>query len=144
MAVIVDHPVDDENAAPVSRPMSGDDRYGPMEATRFPPFVFSIRGASCLIHTIARVEIHWWRIAGHGHLLAKLKKPVLIAQTVCCTSFRLDGDIARTCHVPNPDAIPCGRCNGDVAPFGKHGHATKAGLKRQVAHIRLGCVVKGY
>jgi len=144
MPIIVDHPVDDEHAEVVERPFGDRDSFGPLLAQRFPPFVFSIRGASCLIHRVQRVEVHWWRIAGHGHLLAKLKRPVLIAITICGSHFRLCGDIARTCHVPNPDAIPCGRCNGEVAPFGKHGSATKAGLKRQVAHVRLGCVVKGY
>jgi hypothetical protein len=111
---------------------------------KYPPYVFSTRGVSCLVHKIAWVELHWWRVAGGGEKLVKLKRPVMIAQTVCSMSFRLQGDRSRTCLLPNPDALLCGRCHGDVATFGKDGPATKAGTKRSEAHVKLGCVVQGY
>jgi hypothetical protein len=50
----------------------------------------------------------------------------------------------RTCTIPEPDALLCGRCHGEPATFGKHGKATKAGVKRADAHVKLGCLVNGY
>jgi hypothetical protein len=145
MAVVVDHPVDDEYAEVLHDRRDFYDRgFGVMTATKHPPFVFSTRGASGLIHKVSRVTMHWWRIGRGGHALVKLKRPVMIAETNCTMSFRLEGEKARTCWIPNPDALLCGRCHGDVATFGKHGAATKAGIRRTEAHVKLGCVVTGY
>lgn len=147
MAVIVDHSVDDENAEVIhGRPdFNRSQRFGVTEAKKYPPFVFSVRGGSCLVHKVARVEMHWWRVGGNrGDCLVKMKRPVMFAQTSCSMSFRLEGSRSRTCWIPNPDALLCGRCHGDVATFGKHGVGTKAGIKRQEAHVKLGCVVAGY
>ena len=136
---------DDENAAVLDR-HSIDERYHGIQAAKtHPPYVFGIRGASCLVHKIHHVTIHWYRIAGHhGELLVKMKRPVLIAETPCAQSFRLDPDIARTCKIPNEDALLCGRCHGEGATFPKRGRARKSGLPRQEAHVKLGCVVQGY
>lgn len=146
MPVVMDHPVDDEHVAPIPRQShSIGSNFGVMDAKKHPPYVFSIRGVSCVVHKISRVEIHWWRIGGHrGELYVKLKRPVLIAQTPCCASFRLEPRISRTCHVPSSDAVLCGRCHGEPASFGKQGAATEAGIRRQVAHVKLGCIVQGY
>lgn len=147
MAVIADHYQDDEHAAPIhGRPDFADHGWGITEAKKYPPYVFGIRGVSCLVHKILRVELHWWRVARGGEKLVKLKRPVMIAQTMCAQSFRLEGQISRTCHVPNPDALLCGRCHGEGATFPKshHARARKSGLTRQEAHVKLGCVVKGY
>jgi len=146
MSVIADNAKDDENAAVIKERLDFKIHgFGVMRAKRHPPYVFGIRGVSCLIHKIRYVEMHWWRIGGPcGAWLIKLKKPVLIATTNCAQSFRLDGDIARTCQLPNPDALPCGRCNSEGATFGKSGPSKKEGLTRQQAHVKLGCVVKGY
>lgn len=145
MAVVRDHTIDDENAEPIyGRPDQGRLGFGVTLAKKHPPFVFSIRGVSCLVHKIARVELHWWRVAGHGEKLVKMKRPVMFAITNCSCHFELQAKSSRTCHVPSPEAMPCGRCNGEIAPFGKHGHATKAGIRRQDAHVKLGCVVQGY
>jgi hypothetical protein len=146
MAVVTDHPVDDEAAAPIhGRPDLLDRKFGITEATKHPPYVFSIRGVSCLVHKILRVELHWWRVSGrNGGSLVKLKRPVMIAQTCCAQSFRLEGRISRTCVVPKPDALLCGRCHGEGSTFPKHGRAKKSGLTRQEAHVKLGCVVNGY
>lgn len=149
MAVVLDRPVLDENAAIIDgRPdfayYARRDVFGMTLASKYPPFVFSTRGVSCLVHKVARVELHWYAVVRGGHALAKLKRPVMFAVTNCGTSFRLECDRSRMCQLPDPDAMPCGRCNGDVAPFGKYGPATKAGIKRSEAHVKLGCVVKGY
>jgi hypothetical protein len=146
MAVVLDHPVDDEGAEPIrGRPDFSDRRFGITEAKKYPPYVFGIRGVSCLVHKVLCVELHWWRCGGsRGEFLVKLKRPVMIAQTNCQQHFRLDPDIARTCRVPNPDALLCGRCHGEGATFGKRGPSKKEGLTRQEAHVKLGCVVQGY
>ncbi len=146
MAVIATRPLDDEHVKPVRRPRNWNDertKYGHVWATKFPPFVFGIRGNSCLVHKVKGVRLYWWRIAGM-HLLVKMKRPTMIAECVCNQSFRLDPEIARTCRVPNPDAILCGRCHGEPAPFGERGHAKLAGVKMQDAKVKLGCVVQGY
>lgn len=145
MAVVTDHPIDDENAKPIcGRPDFQDHAYGITKAKKYPPYVFGIRGVSCLVHKILRVELHWWRVAGHGEMLVKLKRPVMIAQANCAQSFRLEPRISRTCQLPKPDALLCGRCHGEGATFGKRGPAKKSGLTRQEAHVKLGCVVNGY
>lgn len=146
MAVITDHPIDDESADVIHERLDfhGDHSFGVTLAKKYPPFVFSIRGVSCLVHKVARVELHWWRVSKDGHALVKLKQPVMFAETHCSTSFRLQGSVSRTCWIPRPDALLCGRCHGDVATFGKHGPATKAGIQRQEAHVKLGCVIAGY
>lgn len=146
MPVVLDHPVDDENAPIIEgRPDFGRPYgYGITHAKKHPPYVFSIRGVSCLVHKIARVELHWYRVGRDGSCLVKLKKPVMIAITNCQCHYRLEPSCSRTCHVPSPDAMLCGFCHGEPRPFGKHGAATKAGIKRQEAHVKLGCMVNGY
>lgn len=134
---------DDEHADIVSgRPDFAEPSFGVTVAKKHPPYVFSIRGASCLVHKILRVEMQWYRISSRG--LVKMKRPVLIAQTCCAQSFWLDPDISRTCVMPNPDALLCGRCHGEGATFPKNGRAYKSGLTRTEAHVKLGCVVNGY
>jgi hypothetical protein len=146
VAVVADHPVDDEAAAPINgRPDFHAPGWGVTLAKKHPPFVFGIRGVSCLVHEVLRVELHWWRVAGHhGEILVKLKRPVMIATTRCAQSFRLEPEISRTCQSPNPDALLCGRCQAKRATFPKRGPARDSGLTRQEAHVKLGCVVKGY
>ena len=146
MSVIVSHPVDDENVAPIyGRPDLQDHSFGKTVARKHPPYVFGIRGVSCLVHKVRQVELYWWRVGGRGgDSLVKLKQPVMIAQTMCSQSFRLDGDVCRACRVPSPDALLCGRCHGEGATFPKHGPAKLSGLTRQEAHVKLGCVVQGY
>ena len=144
MAVVLDHPVDDENAEVIhGRPDFGS-RFGVTLAKKYPPYVFSIRGASCLVHNVSHVSLHWWRVSHGGRSLVKLKRPVMIATTMCGMSFRLEATKTRTCHVPSDEALLCGRCNGLAHTFGWNGEATKAGIKRTEAHVKLGCAVKGY
>jgi hypothetical protein len=144
--VLLKGSLDDEHATVVrGRPDFQNHGFGVTLAKRYPPYVFSIRGVSCLVHKVARVELQWYRVGkSGGSCLVRMKRPVQIAHTVCGFTTWLMGDTSRTCHIPNPDAVLCGRCHGELPSFGKHGAATKAGLKRQVAHVRLGCVVKGY
>lgn len=69
--------VDDEHAKPVGRRDLSEHDYGVTLAKKHPPYVFSIRGRSCLIHKVARVELHWYRITMHR--LIKLKRPYMMA-----------------------------------------------------------------
>lgn len=142
--MVVDHAIDDENVDPIAR--VGFHAYGVTLAKKYPPYVFSIRGVSCLVHKVQCVELHWWRIAGHGDKLVKMKRPVMVARTCCSTWFMLMPTTARTCRIPAPDALLCGRCHGEGASFPKraNGKDYKHGLTRSEAHVKLGCVVQGY
>lgn len=144
--VVCDHPVDDENAAVIhGRPdFAHGAGYGVTEATKHPPYVFGVRSGSCLVHKVLRVECHWLRVSNSGHDLIRLKRPVMIAITNCQYHFRLTVNTSRTCQVPKPDALLCGRCHGEGATFGKRGPARNSGLTRQEAGVKLGCVVNGY
>ena len=51
------------------------DKFGVTEAKSFPPYVFSTSKNGCLIHKVDRVELHWYRIAGHGHKLVRVTRP---------------------------------------------------------------------
>lgn len=146
MPVVLDHPVDDEGAAVIpGRPDFGNPRFGITRAKKHPPYVFSIRGLSCLVHRVLSVELHWYRVVGSGHSLMKQKRPLMIANTACGAFFRLDPRVSRTCRVPNPEALLCGRCHGLGATFpGRHRMMTDDGITRQAAHVKLGCVVQGY
>ena len=118
------------------------ERFGVTRAKKHPPYVFSIGGNACLIHKIAYVELHWWE-AKYDHMV-KRHRPKMIANTICGMFKFLDADRSRTCLIPSPDAVLCGRCHGEMPTFGKNGAGTKAGMKRTEAHVKLGCVVKGY
>lgn len=134
----------DNNVAPIPRHSVDERTFGVTLVKRFPPYVFSINGNALLIHKIARVECHWWKIGGHGHTLIKALRPRMIAKTVCQQTKFLDSDRARTCRIPEPSAVLCGVCHGDPATFGKHGRGRREGISKEWAHVQLGCVVKGY
>lgn len=148
MAVVIgsgERFADDENAEVIQgRPDFADRTFGKTRVKTFPPYIFSIRGVSCLVHKIRYVECHWYRCGGHGEYLVRMKKPVMIATTMCAQSWRLEPLSSRTCHIPSPDALLCGRCHGEGATFGKRGPDRNRGLTRQEAHVKLGCVVQGY
>lgn len=120
--------------------------YLTTNAKKFPPYVFSIRGGSALVHKVQCVRLRWWepQRETRGQNLVKLRDPIVTAHTVCGMFYRLRSDRSRTCRVPSPDALLCGRCHGEPATFGKHGKGTREGIPRRVAHVKLGCVVAGY
>lgn len=124
--------------------LEGQWGFGITEAKTFPPYVFSINGNACLVHKVQRVELHWWTPVDGGRRLGRLRRPRLIAHTCCSQFMFLNGSKARTCRVPDADALLCGRCHGEAATFGKNGKGTKGRISRQAAHVKLGCVVKGY
>lgn len=137
------NPVIEESAPVIDRDSVNERTFGVSRAERHPAYVYSINKNSCLMHKVQSVEIQWYAIVGMDRL-GRLKQPAMIALTVCGSHRALTPDRSRTCHVPLPGSVLCGRCHGEPATFGKHGKGTKAGLKRAEAHVQLGCIVNGY
>jgi hypothetical protein len=120
--------------------------FGVTRATKHPAYVFSVNKNACLIHRIADVELHWYALVDIKWM-GRLLQPAAIARTVCGTHFSLRGERSRTCHVPNADALRCGPCHGEPRTFRRarqHGRVSADGVTREAAHVRLGCIVKGY
>jgi hypothetical protein len=132
----------DESVPLRSRYELGEDS-GRISAKRHPVYVYSVTPNSCLMHRIAAVEIYW-DVLVNGSTVGRLKTPRMMARTICGMTKFLFAQKSRTCQVPLPDSVLCGRCHGEVATFGKSGAGTKAGLTRKVARIKLGCEIAGY
>lgn len=109
-------------------------------AKKFPKYVFGNRGNAALVHTIAYVKLNWTRVDDTGSNLIKLNAPIMIATTICGTSFRLSAKSGVTCEIPKPDAVMCGRCNGQMPPFSKR-NPNRLDIK--AAKKALGCIVEG-
>lgn len=108
---------------------------------RHPEFVHGRKYMSCLIHRVARVEARWYTChLSSGQRLDRLVSPILIAETICGMSFRV-GEGGTLCEIPAGESIHCGKCNGQVATFGKH--STKA-VSRRTARKKLGCIMAGF
>jgi hypothetical protein len=139
------NPVLDESAEIIDRDSVNERTFGVTTARRHPAYVYSINRNACLMHKVRDVELQWYALLGSsGSKMGRLKQPAMIAHTVCGMSKALVPEKTRTCAVPQPDSILCGRCHGEPATFGKHGAGTKAGLTRAKAYVTLGCEVAGY
>lgn len=138
------NPVLDPDVPIIDRDSVNESTFGVTDAKRHPAYVYSINKNSCLMHKVVRVELHWYALVDGGSKMGRLKQPAAIAHTACGCYRVLTPQKSRTCHVPLPDSVLCGRCHGEPATFGKHGKGTQAGLKRAEAHVKLGCVVAGY
>lgn len=123
------------------RPDFANHRFGITKAKRTPKYVYSLSHQAMLIHKVAYAENYWYVPMG-DHLL-RLDTPKIIARTVCNQSFfiHLPRDHrkfrASFCEVPNPEAVLCGGCHGEVATFGKHGNPP---CTKELAKVRLGCI----
>lgn len=128
------------------RPDFANHEFGHTFAKTFPPFVFSVNGNALLVHKIAAVRMRWWEPyrKNGGQWLVRRSSPKMIAETVCGCNRFLEAKKTRTCRVPEPNALLCGRCHGEPATFGPHGEATKKRIPKAWAHVQLGCVVNGY
>ena len=135
------NPVLDDTAPIIDRDAVNERTFGVTQAKRHPAYVYAISKNAGLMHKVRDVMIQHYAIVSMGKL-GRLKTPAMIAHTVCGSSFPLLAERTRTCTVPEPDAILCGRCHGEPATFGKHG--AKRGMKRAEAHVKLGCIVNGY
>lgn len=138
------NPVLDETAELIERNTVNDRTFGVTTTKRHPAYVYSINGNACLMHKIRDVEIHWHALVAGGSKLGRLKQPAMIAHTICSVSMALTPKRSRTCHVPFPGAVLCGRCHGEPPTFAGRRKQTKDGISKQEAHVRLGCVVAGY
>ena len=110
------------------------------KAKKFPKYVHGVRGNSALIHTIAYVDMDWCQVGGNGSYLIKLDSPIMHATAICGTHFRLSSKSGVTCEIPKPDAVMCGRCNGEMPPFSKR-NPNRLDIK--AAKKELGCIVEG-
>lgn len=138
------NPVLDTTAPVIDRNSVDDRTFGVSRAKRHPAYVYSINKNACLMHRIAYVEIHWYALISGGSKMGRLKQPAMIAKTACGDTRMLTPDRSRTCHIPLPNSVLCGRCHGQLATFGANGAGTMSGLKRSEANVRLGCEVSGY
>lgn len=124
----------------LGRPDFGGSRFGITVATTHPPYVYSSNGMGRLIHRVARVDLHWYDCKGDW--LRRRSSPKMIAVTVCGNYRHLTSTRrlkARTCAVPAPDAVLCGRCHGQTANFP---HRDPTSKRRALeAKRKLGCIV---
>ena len=134
------NPVLDEIAEVVDRDSVNERTFGVTRAKRHPNYIYSVNKNACLMHKIASVEIHHYATLSMSKL-GRLKQPAMIAHTVCGVSRTLNAKHSRTCTVPLPDAVLCGRCHGKPATFGRSAASTP---DKKAARVKLGCVVAGY
>lgn len=127
------HDVDDDAFVIEGRPDFGNHRFGEVEASRFPPCVYSTRNGA-LMHRVIRVSVRWWR--PDYDRLVRLRRPRMTAHTACGMMFFLTPDRAMTCEIPAADAVRCGRCHGAGATFPRTAPQTAA---RRHAHAKLAC-----
>jgi hypothetical protein len=132
------------------RPDMEDRNFGCTQAKRHPRYVYSTDANGCLVHLVRAVNFRWYDIGGTcGEYLVRRNSPTVNITTKCGQLFhvvkhygkkRRDGAGAMMCELPNPDAVLCGRCQGDAASFRKTKDAYK---ERQSAKLKLGCMVEG-
>jgi hypothetical protein len=114
----------------------GKDRFWVTKAKRFKPYVHSVSRNACLIHKVADVDVVWY--SGHYSYMRRLEQPRVIAHTVCGRSIFLSNGkrSGKMCEVPDPNAVLCGVCHGELPTFSKR---RKTAIKRQWAKDHLGC-----
>ncbi len=133
------NPVLDEAAPIIDRHAVNERTFGVQQSKRHPAYVYSINKNACLMHRIIRVEVQFYAFVSIGKI-GRLKQPAMIAHTACGASRPLTPDRSRTCHVPLPGAVLCGRCHGQGPTFRRSGQSQQ----RREAAVKLGCVVAGY
>ena len=123
------------------RPDHGNPDFGMTRAKRTPKYVHGRIGSACLLHKVDRVELHWYTAGGvMGEHLVRLSTPKMVCTTICGHVFFIGTPKARTCELPAPGTVLCGRCHGETANFGKN---TTSGVTKEQAKVRLGCIAKG-
>lgn len=126
------------------------DRYDPALGRtilkRHPPYVHGARGM--LLHEVREVELWWYDFALSGTGLVRLKSPRMIIRTKCDQTFFGQSPLARgtkqrakTCQLPKPGAVLCGRCRGEGPVFARGCKPGRSGIDRHEARARLGCVM---
>ena len=125
----------------LGRPDFADRSFGVTQLKRFPPYVYSLLGGM-LVHKVESVEARWYK--PQMNHLERLSSPALIIRAVCGQVFYAGQgcrrERSRSCALPRPDAVLCGRCHGTGPVFGR-GLAERAVTRRE-AKQRLGCIVE--
>jgi hypothetical protein len=106
-----------------------------MPAKRFQKYVYSTSKNGCLIHKVNSVRLRWWDY--NFHCLMRRQSPHVLATTTCGINFFIDGTKAKTCEIPNPDAVLCASCHGEGRNFPR-GKEHK--ISKELAKIRKGCI----
>ena len=108
-------------------------------AKKFLPYVYSTGSNGALIHKVERVQIFWDVKDGQRNQ----GKPAVIAETVCGMSkiighyYANPGETrAMMCEIPDPSAVLCGRCLGELPTFSKR---RSERIAKKWAHDHLGC-----
>lgn len=100
-------------------------------AKKFLPYVHSVGPNAMLIHKVAAVKMCF-----------EGTKTTIIAETICGMSkivaHRYSGGRmkAKMCEIPDPNAILCGSCHGELPTFSKR---RKVRIKKRWAKDHLGC-----
>jgi len=127
------------------RPDFEDHEFGKTYLKKFPKYVYSTGHNGALIHKVSYVMVRWWK--GSYDKMIRLKKPAIIAETVCgmAKHIQTDGDWRRNrmpaafCAIPKPDAVLCKRCEGvAISTFPRKDPDSKERLK--LAKVKLGCI----
>jgi hypothetical protein len=82
------------------------------------------------------MEARWY--SGHYSYMQRLDKPFVYARAVCGLNIYLNNGkkSGKMCSLPNPNAVLCGVCHGELPTFSKN---RKDAIKRQWAKDHLGC-----
>jgi hypothetical protein len=118
------------------RPDFKDESFGKTEAKKHLPYVHSTSHNACLIHKVSRVVIRWY--SGHYDYMKRLESPSMYAECVCGQTVFLNNGrrSGKMCETPDPNAVLCGRCHGELPTFSKR---RKMRIKKQWAKDHLGC-----
>ena len=140
----------------MGRPDFADKEFGKTYAKRFPPYVYGKVGHARLVHKVARLVMRWYDIGmieRPGDCLVRRDSPKISYETVCGMNFFADylyptqrkryGTRPRStlCTIPAPDAVLCGRCQGELPAFSKKNKKTT--VTQEQAKLRIGCIASG-
>lgn len=109
-------------------------------AKNHPKYVYGTSKNACLIHNIKHVKLRWWTYGAGGRCLVRLQTPSMLAETFCSMCFFLNSTKAKTCSMPDPNAVLCNQCHGFGRNFPK---GKQHAISKQLASIRKGCMSEG-
>jgi hypothetical protein len=119
----------------VTAPRGGPEERERDYAKKFPPYVYSTNRNAALVHRVLRVSLRWWDY--QMHCMVRRQSPVMIAECACGAFFRISTTKAKTCVIPKPDAVRCGRCEGKGPSFPRRRIPE---VPQSLAKVRLGCI----
>ena len=113
-----------------------ESRWWITKAKRHMPYVHSTSRNACLIHKVASVQLRWYD--GAYDFMRRREKPSICANCVCGQTIYLNNGkrSGKMCEIPDPNAVLCGRCHGEIATFSLN---RTVRIKRRWAKDHLGC-----